>query len=126
MLYLKTSENEPRIFEPLLSWGPFVCFLEIGDDLFPTRTIDLFENGYALRYDRAHWVDRLGSLGNMRYDRKKWEKWWGPSFEIEAAEFEEQWHLSESSPALSLQRSTALMADAGPVPIWLRPRADRA
>lgn len=40
--------------EPLRGWGRVTRYLEIGDDLFAVRHIDVFENGYALLYDRVH------------------------------------------------------------------------
>ncbi|HEY2154283.1 MAG TPA: hypothetical protein VGH33_01545 [Isosphaeraceae bacterium] len=125
MIYRKSPDLEPQLFEPLKSWGQFTRYLEIGDDAFATRHIDVFANGCALRYDRVHWVDGFGTLAEMRYDAKKWAKWWGPSVAIPAEEFEAVWRAAQSSPTWEEQARTARMSKDGVSPIWLA-RRDRA
>jgi hypothetical protein len=49
MLYLKA-----RIAPPWPEWGDTTRYLEIGDDLYATRHLDLYDNGNALRYDREN------------------------------------------------------------------------
>jgi len=51
-------------------WGPFTRYAEIADDGYAWRQADLYANGYALRYDREHWVDPLGILGDARHTPK--------------------------------------------------------
>ncbi len=119
MVYLLTRAQGPAGLEPRCSWGTFTRHLEIGDDRYVLRHVDLFENGYAVRYDRVHWVDDLGMLADMPYCPRAWEKWWGPAISLRAVEFEWVWTTVESSPARPLQLATAKMGRWGVVPPWL-------
>lgn len=121
MIYRKAS-NQTCITEPFTTWGAFTRYMEIGDDLYPVRHVDVFANGYSLRYDRTHWFDELGMLADMRYDEKKWKKWWGPSEGTSAQEFEAIWQAAESSPLRSMQIDGELMSEYGNVPIWISRR----
>jgi hypothetical protein len=121
VIYTKGS-NHNCIIEPCKSWGAFTRYIEIGDDLYPVRHVDVFANGYSLRYDRSHWFDELGMLAQMRYDKKKWEEWWGPSEETSSQEFEAVWRAGESSPVRSMQLDLELMSEYGHIPIWLARR----
>jgi hypothetical protein len=100
------------------SWGPFTRYIEIGNDLYPTRHVDAYENGYILRYDRIHWVDDYGLLAGMKHSNK-WDKWWGPSLETDVTEFEEIWEAAAASRAWPKQMDTAKMSQIGAVPFWL-------
>jgi hypothetical protein len=122
MLYLKATEQGPRELEPLRSWGTFTRYVEIGDDRYAVRQVDVYANGYALRYDRTHWVDDLGVLTDSFYRPKKnWERWWGPSLEMAVEEFEQVWTGAEMSSVRQVQISTARMGVGGcpTEPIWL-------
>lgn len=124
MVYRKAPGQGPSISEPLRSWGTFTRHLEIGDDQFVVRQVDVFVNGYAVRYDRTHWVDDLGMLADSRYRPKVWERWWGPGVPMTADEFEQVWAAAESSPVYQLQLATAKISRWGAVPVCLRLRAD--
>ena len=126
MIYRKAPNQGPFDGEPRRSWGTIARYTEIGDDLYALRHVDVFTNGYTLRYDRTHWVDGFGMLADMRYDVKKWENWWGPAIAIDPAEFEAVWQAATSSPTWSEQVGCAQMAELGAVPIWLQLRAGRA
>jgi hypothetical protein len=118
MIYLRSPGRE-RDFDPRSAWGDFIRNMEIGDDLYATRHVDVYANGYALRYDRVHWVDEFGMLADARYDERKWNKWWGPFVKISRQEFEDVWQAVERSPTLSLQLAGEKMSVLGAVPIWL-------
>lgn len=105
--------------EPFRSWGHFTRYLEIGDDLYPTRHVDVYDNGNTLRYDRHHWADDFGWLADMKHS-KKWESWWGPSIEIDRAEFDDAWQAAIESSTWQEQIDTAQMSQLGAVPVWLR------
>ncbi len=122
MVYHKAPGQGPLELEPLSSWGVFTRYLEIGDDRYAVRHVDVFANGHALRYDRAHWVDDLGMLADARYRPKTWVRWWGPAVPVTADEFERVWAAAESSPARPLQLATAKMGRWGSIPVWLMPR----
>lgn len=118
ILYLKAPDQTHGL-EPPASWGAFTRYVEIGDDLYAVRHVDVFANGYALSYDRVHWVDELGMLGDMRYDEKKWTKWWGAALEITPEEFEAVWRSAEESPARPIQLRGEKTSEMGVTPVWL-------
>lgn len=117
--FAKTSEQGPAVVEPAASWGRFSRYLEIGEDLRPVRQVDVFENGSILSYDRVHWVDGFGMLGDARINRNRKGTPRGLSVEIEAAEFERVWEVARESPVWPQQVATAQMARLGAVPVWL-------
>jgi hypothetical protein len=122
MVYVKT-QCRTRVVDPCASWGEFERHLEIGDDLYAVRHVDVFANGYALRYDRVHWVDDFGVLADAPYDRDKWMEWWGrPPIEISSQEFEDTWTVAGESPATRMQAARAWMPEAGSAPPWLSAR----
>lgn len=87
----KVFIDKPRALEPTRSWGTSTHFAEIGEDLFVTRSIDVFENGFILRYDRSYWKDGFGSIGFSAYCRVRWRQWWGPTESVSQSEFEKVW-----------------------------------
>jgi len=97
MIYRKASKVVDR-YSPLCDWGTFSRYLEIEDDSYAVRQVDLFENGYALRYDRGNWIDGCRSLAEMKYDEAKWAAWWGPDEAIAAVEFEAVWDSAVQAP----------------------------
>jgi hypothetical protein len=115
----------PAIREPAASWGPLTTYAEIGDDLHILRQVDAFNNGHMLSYDREHWIDDFGLLGDARINRNlKRTEWW-TSEEIDAAEFERVWSAARASPLWPQQMATALMERTGAVPTWFRIEARR-
>ena len=120
VVYLKASGLAPSVREPLRAWGAFTRYLEIGQDKYATRHVDVFANGYAVRYDRSHWIDGLGMLADARYRPRTWDRWWGAGRPMTSDEFEQVWAAAELSPARPLQLSTAEMARLGGDPPWLR------
>jgi hypothetical protein len=115
MYYRKATGQGPYMLEPACSWGTYTRYLEIAEDLYASRHVDVFENGYSLRYDRLHWVDDCGMLADALYCARSW----GPAIGIGPAEFEEVWRAAENSPARQLQLASARMSDCGEVPAWL-------
>jgi hypothetical protein len=117
--YEKAIEQGPAILEPAANWGRFTCYLEIGDDLRPVRQVDVFEDGHMLSYDRVHWIDKFGMLGDAKINRNRKQGPWGRSEEIESTEFERIWRAARASPTWQQQVATAQMGRMGPVPVWL-------
>jgi hypothetical protein len=69
-------------------WGDSVRYVEVADDQFAVRQIEVFDNGNVLRYDRSHWCDDFGQLLGLRFSRKpKWAASFPGAEVIEAAEF---------------------------------------
>ncbi len=99
MLYLKSGKQTPSDPEaPTADWGSFVRFLEIADDGYACRHLDLFVNGCALMYDRELWSDEESMLADMKYDAEQWAKAWGPAQEITKEQFEVEWEFAEAAP----------------------------
>src|SRR5262245_38756671 len=57
--FAKAVGQGPEVWEAKASWGRFIRYLEIGDDLWVVRQVDVFKNGNILSYDRSHWVDEF-------------------------------------------------------------------
>ncbi|EWM64131.1 MULTISPECIES: hypothetical protein [Micromonospora] len=70
-------------------WGRSLWYLEVGDDGWPVRQIEVYDAGHVLRYGPRCGEDRYGGLGQASlYDSD--EDWSG--FEITGVEFERIWH----------------------------------
>ncbi len=117
--YEKAVGQGPAILEPAASWGRFTRYIQIGEDLRVVRQVDAFENGKLLCYDRGHWVDNFGMLGDARLNRNCKCGRWGQSEEIKADEFERVWNAAQASPLWRQQVATAQMGRMGAVPVWL-------
>jgi hypothetical protein len=116
--YAKAIEQGPAILGPAASWGRFTLYLEIGEDLCSVRQVHVFENGNMLCYDRIHWVDDFGMLGDAKINRNRMNGPWGKSAEIKSAEFERVWTAARASPMWQQQVVTAQMGRMGAVPVW--------
>jgi hypothetical protein len=121
----KAVGQGPAILEPPATWGTFTRCLEIGEDLRPVRQVDVFENGNLLSYDRTHWVDDFGMLGDARINRNRMHGPWGQCEEIEPGEFERVWTVARASPMWPRQVASAQMAQMGVVPVWFTVRGWR-
>ena len=100
-----------------MAWGPCSVFFEIGEELWPVRQVEVFENGEMLSYDCAHWVDGFGMLYCCR--RRRPGASGGPGDEIGAEEFERVWATARRSATWPRQVATAQMDQAGPTPVWM-------
>jgi hypothetical protein len=123
--YSKAAGQGPATLEPAASWGRFTIYLEVGEDLWVVRQVNVFQNGNLLSYDRAHWVDEFGMLGDARINRNRKHGPWGQSEEVEAAEFERVWAAARASPLWAQQVAKAQMTWKGAVPVWLTSRGWR-
>jgi len=104
-------------FDPRAAWGPCTVYFEIGEDLWPVRQAEVFENGEMLSYDCAHWWDGYGMLSDCR--RRRPGASGGSGEEIGAEEFERVWATARRSATWPRQVSTAQMDQAGPTPVWM-------
>jgi hypothetical protein len=114
-----TPNQERMAGLPGATWGKFTRYLEIGADRYATRQVDRFENGYALRYDREHYIDEFGTLADLRYS-SKWKRWWPNSQLIDAATFERVWADAAHNAAASLQAQSTERMSWPAKPPWLR------
>jgi hypothetical protein len=98
LFYFKAPGRCIRYDSPASSWGGLTRYLEVADDQFAARQVEVFDNGNVLRYDRAHWCDAFGPLLGRRFSRKpKWAASFPGSVAIEAAEFERVWQVAQRS-----------------------------
>jgi hypothetical protein len=123
--HAKAVGQGPAILEPAAAWGQFTRYREVGEDLRPVRQVDVFENGNLLSYDRTHWVDDFGMLGDARINRNRKQGPWGKSEEIAPAEFARVWTAARASPMWPRQVVGAQMEQMGAVPIWFTVRGWR-
>ncbi|MBD2498998.1 hypothetical protein [Nostoc sp. FACHB-280] len=69
------------------AWGTSTYFLEIGNDLYPIRQIEVYENGNVLFYDSSHFADNYGMLCDKPIQEEDIRE-----FGITKAEFEQVWN----------------------------------
>src|SRR5262249_31484351 len=99
MLHFKAPARRVHRDFITAEWGKFVRHLEVGDDQYAVRQVDIFRPGDVLRYDRAHWWDDYGMLLGLRFSRKgKWAAAFPGAEVIEAAEVERVWRAALQSP----------------------------
>lgn len=68
------------------AWGTSTYFLEIGENAYTYRQIEVYENGNVLFYDKKHFSDDYGRLSDKPMQDDNLEE-----FEITEAEFEHVW-----------------------------------
>lgn len=94
---------------PAIEWGRFTHFIEVADDREASRQVDVFKNGYVLRYDRSHRRDAYAYLMGLRFSRKpKWKHYFPGVELISTAEFEDVWGLALASPFWEQQLAESL------------------
>jgi hypothetical protein len=72
-----------------VNWGGDPTYwLEVNDRGDAERELQMYPNGNALCYDRAHAQDEYGALSAMVIDGDA--GWWA-GYEIDKNDFEEQW-----------------------------------
>jgi hypothetical protein len=70
-------------------WGPSVWYVEVGEDGWPVRQIEAYDNGTVLRYGPGHEEDQYGGLGQASLDEMD-EDW--NRYLIARDAFERVWH----------------------------------
>lgn len=103
--FLVSPLQEPHEHGEASSWGRFSRYVELGEDEFALRQADVYENGYVVCYDRAHWQDQFGSLADFRFGAL-WQSHWGASNDVSAEDFERQWALGPMSPPYAQRNSS--------------------
>ncbi len=83
MKYLKIHWNEITFNE---DWGKSTWYLEIGEDNYIKRQLEVFENSNRIKFDEAHWSDSYGSLGDQPVNLDQLN-----GILISAADFENEW-----------------------------------
>ena len=83
MKYLKIHWNEFTFDE---DWGKSIWYLEIGEDSYIKRQLEVFENTNRIKFDENHWSDSYGSLGDQPIEFKELN-----ATEINETDFESEW-----------------------------------
>lgn len=86
MRYFKYKWNETRRNQ-YDNWGHSLWYLEIGKDYFPSRQIEIYENGKILKYSQDRLEDEFGGLGDQKLDLSEFN-----GTECTKMEFEENWN----------------------------------
>jgi len=86
MRYYKYKWNELRA-DQFDSWGYSLWYLEIGEDYYPNRQIEIYDNGKILKYSHDNIDDEYGGLGDQKIDLSEFE-----GVECTKTEFENNWN----------------------------------
>ena len=70
MRYFKERGRCLRRDSLAADWGECVRYIEIGDDRYAVRQVEVYGDGRVLRYDRSHWCDRFGQLFGCLFSHK--------------------------------------------------------
>ena len=68
------------------AWGTSIWYLQLDDEGYPERQLEIYSSGDALAYDRQHLDDEYGGLGDQPLDIEEWV-----TFEVTSQEFETAW-----------------------------------
>jgi hypothetical protein len=121
MLYFKAPGTCIRQDFASSEWGEFVRYVEVADDQYATRQVEVYTSGQVLRYDRAHWCDDFGILLGYRFSRKpKWAVGFPGAEVIDPVDFERIWRGAQKSPQRGEQAARSRAAQWGEHPHWLR------
>lgn len=101
--YFKRKWDETRGDE-FDSWGTSIWYFEVGDDGYPTKQIELYENGNRLKYHSDKIFDDYGGLGDQALNLGEFQ-----SFEIEKSEFDDEW--KKSNPKKEHQEILRLISE---------------
>jgi hypothetical protein len=127
MRHFKERDRCLRRDSLAVDWGECVRYVEIGDDRYAVRQVEVYSDGRVLRYDRSHWCDRFGQLFGCLFSHKPKAIEGRPRAEvIEANEFERAWRGAFGSPMWRQQVEQSLASEWGIAPHWLREAEDAA
>ena len=116
MHYFKYRWDETTGEEITDSWGCSIFYLETNLTFYPTRQLQLFDNGNALKYDTGYLDDKLGGLGDQpidpedftgeRIDKEEFEEIWNNTFYKQFPEIVCTPDISWGQPRLDGRRLT--------------------
>jgi hypothetical protein len=102
-------------------WGECVRYVEIGEDRYAVRQVEVYSDGRVLRYDRSHWCDRFGQLFGCLFSHKQKAIDGRRGAEvIDGKEFERAWRAALGSGMWEQQVEQSLASDWGATPHWLK------
>lgn len=85
MKYYKYRWNETR-GDQFDNWGYSLWYIEVGEDNFINRQIEIYDNGKVLKYSQDKFEDEFGGLGNQKFDLTEFD-----GIVCTKIEFEEKW-----------------------------------
>lgn len=86
MNYFKRHWDQTTGEDHTDSWGKSTYYFETDAEYFPTRQIQVFQNGKALKYDNEHISDDYGFLADQALEIEEFEP-----YKIDNVEFEKVW-----------------------------------
>jgi len=87
--YVKAYWDESRGDE-FDHWGNTMYYFELDDDFYPTRQIQIYDNGNSLKYSRTHYLDdRYGMLSDQPLELDEM-----PCEKLSPEEFQNMWEKS--------------------------------
>ncbi|SDF24793.1 hypothetical protein [Ulvibacter litoralis] len=86
MKYYKRNWEETRGDE-FDNWGKSIWYFETENSGLPTKQMEVYENGKALKYDQKKLEDEYGGLGDQKLDLDEFS-----NFEITEQEFKKHWN----------------------------------
>jgi len=86
MKYYKYKWNELR-GDQYNNWGFSLWYVEIGEDEFPNRQIEIYDNGKVSKYSQDNLDDEFGGLGEQKLDLSEFD-----GIECSKTEFEINWN----------------------------------
>ena len=88
MRYYRYRWNEMRDDE-YNSWGFSTHWYEVEEDGYPSRQMEIYDDGTVLKYDSSYLSDEYGMLADVALGSDELEE--SKSEEISAEEFEANW-----------------------------------
>ncbi|NVB81258.1 MAG: hypothetical protein HOV81_22875 [Kofleriaceae bacterium] len=83
--FFKRAWEEPR-GDQYDAWGTCVYYLQVDEQSYPERQLEVYSSGDVLAYDREHWSDEYGGLGDQPLDEDdEWLACTSTAEEFEAA-----------------------------------------
>lgn len=89
MKYFKYRWEDTRRDE-LDDWGFLNWFVEVDEEMFPVKQIEIYDNGKILKYDTQHLSDEFGFLADQAVEEPGDDEI--KVLEITQKEFEEVWN----------------------------------
>ena len=117
MLYFKAPGRCMRKDFISTEWGSFIRYVEVADDQYVAREVQVFDNGNVLRYDRTHWCDDFAMLLLLKFSRKpKWAIFFPGAEVISATDFDKAWRLARQSDLWQQQINSSRVPQWGEYP----------
>lgn len=86
MTYYKYRWDESR-GDQFEDWGKSWLLIEVANDNYLNRQIEIYDNGKILKYSREKLTDEFGGLGDQKFNLNEFH-----GEECSSLEFESQWN----------------------------------